>query len=521
MFVMVLKLLFILFPLTILAGRFNPGYMGEKNFSHYQGPRDPNFSIDNYQGHLTWEDHRINLDFFNYYTSVEIEEIRNINYELSNALSCPHFVLNKHYDYLRYSNRLITLSYLYESIEYRNLIAKKLNNKNTCSVNWENTLKRCQPRSRDMKEFLTNAKRALEYIEPYRVPGDFSINKFKKIWKKNLKNQYGADPAATRVLDECRKCNKLTINKSLKVLENSCIKDVSIFNEICSEKDSLFGISKVQEPYFLLSRSNITRVFDEGGFASGCLRRFAQQFKHKEKEYPQLKKIFSTIYSNLHNSKDKKFIQGRLFLAGALKEFSDKGLKSIYEEKEEVKVAKNNIPLVLEETIIVPVKKEKLLTEKKIVTKKKKQVKKRKKVVVDNRSSFLKAAQYREKFNLNYVLVDMLQFRYDLQFSIEVLNVLEKNIENYLSYSALKEMQKFDNLGSKKGPVPLMFLKFLIDSDKHQGLYNVLNILGSKFYVNNDIDKGLAGPYDYIELKNDSTTNYNWQISVLKNIKKL
>ena len=58
-----------------------------------------------------------------------------------------------------------------------------------------------------------------------------------------------------------------------------------------------------------------------------------------------------------------------------------------------------------------------------------------------------------------------------------------------------------------------MFLKYLIDFDYHQGLWNILAILGDHFYVLNDIEKK-SDPIK-IHLSNDLSTNYGWQIEVV------
>jgi len=69
-------------------------------------------------------------------------------------------------------------------------------------------------------------------------------------------------------------------------------------------------------------------------------------------------------------------------------------------------------------------------------------------------------------------------------------------------------------LGAKEAPVGLVFLKFLIDTDNHQGLYNVVNVLGEKFYVNNDFESKTEPVL--VELKNDKSTDNRWTFTLLK-----
>jgi hypothetical protein len=75
-------------------------------------------------------------------------------------------------------------------------------------------------------------------------------------------------------------------------------------------------------------------------------------------------------------------------------------------------------------------------------------------------------------------------------------------------------MKSYDLLGSKEAPVGLVFLKFLIDTENHQGLYNIVQVLGEKFYVMNDLEKK-SDPH-YIEFKNDASTRNRWQIILLR-----
>jgi hypothetical protein len=85
----------------------------------------------------------------------------------------------------------------------------------------------------------------------------------------------------------------------------------------------------------------------------------------------------------------------------------------------------------------------------------------------------------------------------------------------YITRSGLEQMKKFDKLGTKGAPLPLMFLKYLIETKKHQALYNIISILGNEFYVNNDLDEHNPPEYDYIELRNDESTSLKWQIFVM------
>ena len=76
-------------------------------------------------------------------------------------------------------------------------------------------------------------------------------------------------------------------------------------------------------------------------------------------------------------------------------------------------------------------------------------------------------------------------------------------------------MKDFDKLGEKSAPMRLLFLKYLIDNNYHQGLYNVLAILGEKFYVKNDLVKKDSKAYR-MQIQNDESTNNRWQLYLFR-----
>ncbi len=78
---------------------------------------------------------------------------------------------------------------------------------------------------------------------------------------------------------------------------------------------------------------------------------------------------------------------------------------------------------------------------------------------------------------------------------------------------ALEDMKKFDKLGTDQEPVLLRFLKFLIDQNNHQGLYNIQLVLGENFWIVNDIDD-VKKPV-FIRLLNDETTKNRWTIILM------
>ena len=153
--------------------------------------------------------------------------------------------------------------------------------------------------------------------------------------------------------------------------------------------------------------------------------------------------------------------------------------------------------------------------------KKEKEKTSKKRVVVKKKpkkSHFLISAQALEEFSMDRVDIDMLKFRYDYLFNSKMLDYLEQQMPKFFSREGLEEMKNFDSLGSKKGPVPLLFIKYLIENDKHQGLFNLIDVIGDQFYVRNNIDdESIANENDFVrlEFRGDAATAF-WQLSIVR-----
>ena len=112
------------------------------------------------------------------------------------------------------------------------------------------------------------------------------------------------------------------------------------------------------------------------------------------------------------------------------------------------------------------------------------------------------------------MLAQILKFNYDYVFSAAELQLLQSSLKNFTQRKALEQMKEGDKLGSKEAAVPLTFIKFMIDSNDHQGLYNLVGVLSDRFWIKNDVDAKLKPPAEYCELRNDSTTSNTWQLYI-------
>lgn len=519
---MVLKSFFLLFFLTSTAigAVHNPAYYGEKDFDNFYGSRDLYYQADPYQGNIQFEENKILKEYIDNLILPTLKDYQHFFYtDLQSSLNCPQWEMDKMYNYLRFSNRVIALSYIYESIRLEKLTSKKLGNHNNCIVDWQKVLRMCRPKSKDMKLFVKSAKHIAKYERDPIVDFTHSIKKYKKHWEMAYRKRRYDDISHYRVKLYCENeyCRKnMTPNIALKIIDKSCKKDLAEFVNICSELDNLYGLSEINEAYPLLANSDILTLFNKEGHALGCLRRFKQQNRSKEVQNQLLKRIFPIVYQQMSIDKER-FPQGSIFFAGTLRQFAEKGLNDIYRTEKKIIITKKS-----PKKLIIKKKKEdkvefinRIVKKKKRKIKKKKVVKKKKKRT-PKKSSFLVAVEMQQLLEMDRVKVDMLRFKYDFLFSIPLKKLLDKNLKIYTTRKGLQQMTKFDKLGSAEGPMPLMFLKYLIETHKHQALFNIIGVVGKKFYVSNDIDKLSQTKFDYIELQNNEATNNNWQINVLK-----
>ena len=95
------------------------------------------------------------------------------------------------------------------------------------------------------------------------------------------------------------------------------------------------------------------------------------------------------------------------------------------------------------------------------------------------------------------------------------MKIMGPKIKDFSSLKSLKAMKKFDKLGTLKSPIPLKFIKFLIDNKLHQNLFNIINVVSDKFYIFNDIDPDNRKT-DLILIRNDISTNFKWHLKILK-----
>jgi hypothetical protein len=343
-----------------------------------------------------------------------------------------------------------------------------------------------------------------------------SENYKKDDWLKDLKINRLKWYSHYRLKSECgTKCE----DQLAPAFNRSCENDSSLMTLICSEEDEIFGLSQNRDAYYLLGLSNIINTFNKNGEALACLQRFSEVMSHKEVRYDVLNVLFPSLQNFLRLQHRERFLQGRIFFFGSGKEFEDKGIQDLYVKEQPIKIEKlaEKIPDPTEKTVA---KMEKLrhevtphIADKATTIETKTD---RKEIAKPIKSAFLQAAEIRLLQELEMVEVDMLKLKYDYVFSLNMINSLSERLKNFMTREALLEMTTYDKLGSKEAPMPLLFVKYMIDMEEHQGLWNIISIVGDKFYVSNEIDASFNPKAELVKLINNESTGRQWQIYILR-----
>lgn len=488
------------------------GYLGEKKLDAYSERYQPLIFQDIYQGKMSFEDEIYFQNFFQpYLFHKENDYSFFLRSELSGAMICSNEQLGKHFDDIRFSYRLITLSYLLEGQWHMNLMSRHLGLKDGCQFDLSKWLKSCRPKSAEMKKFIGR----LHKFSP-RYDETLSHDYKKTDWWKEFSTNKYKWYSQYRMNSECKgKCAEEDLPKSFR---RSCEEDQKVMTLICSEIDEVYGLSQNRDAYYLLGLSNIINTFNKSGEAMGCLRRFTEVMSHKEVRYESLKQLFPPLQNFLRQRYQERFLQGRVFFYGASKEFEEKGLQDFYVKEQPIKIEK--APDSPKVAVKAPEKKAEVKEVPKVVATSpvvSEPVKAPiKEIPVAVKSAFLQAAEVREADNLERVEVDMLKLKYDYVFSLNMINTLSERLKTFMTREALVEMLSYDKLGSKEAPVPLLFLKYMIDMQEHHGLWNIISVLGERFYVSNEIDASFKPKPEYVQLMNNEQTGRQWQLYIIR-----
>lgn len=415
---------------------------------------------------------------------------------------CTSTEYNKHKDYLRYVYRLLYISLMAQSLEEYSLYLRKFNGEKVDPVN---ELKGCRPNSQDMKKFVARLNK-YDFSKRSRLIGELLPSEKVKELERIKKNQ---SPFLNHFICSGPSCTEKLLIKKLK--EN--IQKIS--REIKDSCETNLPLQKLSQKKILLSLiydSPALNIFENDSLKNTCLQKLNErEFQSQGKG--ELESVLSQILSFKQVNRYSDIVGnnplGNLFNFGALRYFDNLGLGDLIFE--EVKVASIKKPIEIKQIIKV-IKKKKI--SKNIIKKIKKIEQKTKKIEAKKYelSAIEKAVLYFQVKNKS-INVDMDKFSLDYPKMKKEFIKIQKPLKKFQTRKSLNIMKRIDKLGEKRQPFPLKFLKFLIDFDFHQGLYNILAEIGDEFYLLNDVE-GKKTPFR-IQLKNDESTNYKWNIKVI------
>ena len=519
------KYFLVVFLMSILANTYADSvsfYGGQYLIPDYYGPQDVTYSIDKVNGYAQPNDKRD--IYFNELTETDIFSLIDFwEVGLSSAANCPNLELQKNNDYIRYLYRLLTISYLFEGLKnydyYGNLFGFKLPE---CQLSYKDVFKGCTPKSTEMKKFVGRAKfrygKNLDYSKYKTLSEKKQEDWLQKLYEKR-QPEFLNNQAHYFCQNEEKKsdCGYLVKSDMQKILTNLCKREKKLINSICSETDELYGISYAEQATTLIGQSNAFKMVNKAGMGFSCLERYSRIYQGREYKKYYLKELFEDVFHELL-SRGTKYAQGSLFLPGALKEFDDVGLKKfLFVAQKPLVIPK--IKKFVEDPVYVAVAPKPIPPPPPPKPKPKPKPIKvafRQKPKPKKKSAFLKAVEKLVIIKRSKLDVNMSELQGDYIFSNQQLAALKGPIQGYQTRSGLQEMVAYDKMGSLENPIRLLFLKYLIDTKSHQGLYNIQAVLGNYFYVENDIDRK-RDPV-FIKLHLSDATDFNWQITVINKV---
>lgn len=479
----------ILILLTLNNSHASDYMVGERDFDVYYGPNYPYLNIDHRLGKIDFKDDKWLDNYFMINVSSDLVSLNSFYDQfVLPSFTCAGTDYQKNTPYMHFLNRLTAITLNYDFLKTIHIALYQINEaESKCALDYEQLFSDCAPKSEEMKKFIARAEDFFPDIIDW---GSYPLLRGKASYE-NLKSYHG---------------------ESIKLIQNTFFEDSLEQNflkacqevkkeirNLCNEKDFYFGLSKfdtVRE--FLISTSafKVVNKFDSG---EACLDQFISNNKEKE--------VFSDFEEKLIKTSlaKKTDIADGLFWYGSLKEFDDLGVAI-------VKVPQK--PIV--ESIVIEAPKPEVIVAKvepvvvaKVVPKVEQPKIEPKKVEAPKKSAFQLAY---EKFNNSKrpTEFDMSYMRSDFKYTKKILQTFNGPLRPYQTRRALTDMKKIDKLGTEKSPLSYLFLRFLVDHNLHQGLYNIKAIIGDEFYVVNDVEN--TNQVVKLKIENSEKTKFKWQL---------
>ncbi len=498
--------------------------LGEKDFDQYYGPFDPAIK----SGGIGESDQFLDEIFKNNYQS-ELGESKFFDLldfvakDLPKQSMCSNYYLNKNVTNLRYLFRLLSISYLFETLKELKKTSYNLGFGDICSLEWEQTFQKCRATDIKMANFVKRIKG--NHLKDFSNTELVKMkNEEKDLWLKNFhlksKGYKDLDLAQSRILYFCQvnklDCQNIDFENLKYAFQLSCSEDQFLMLNICSNADQLYGLSYVKEAPRLLEESNAFKKLDEDGFGRNCIKRFIDVYKPKEVRNSMFSVIFPKAQALMVKEK-RNYKQGSLFVFGSLDEFETKGLEGfLFSANEEAKAPIPKETLVTkkipQKSIPAETPTLKGLLDLSLELKKASGIETAK--VRALKSQFNQAEIKRFMSDSQQESINMDAFKKEAVFVENFSDDMQQKIYLYEKKATFLKLRDEEKLGKNNAPLPLSFLKYLIDFNEEQPLNNLVEALGERFFVLNDLED--SGKIFYIELKRE--TNF-WQISILKQSK--
>ena len=420
--------------------------------------------------------------------------------DYSKNKDCPNQEYRGLKDYLAYTYRLLYISLLEENLEELVIYHKKMTGKGLDALTGLST---CVPKSSDMKKFLSRVKNY--------DPG-MKLKLISKLLPSERKRLFSENDSyiINFLCPKAKSCTENFVSDELKRLINESNRLIS---RHCEQQEPLFNTGSNEVFFSLIYDSPALDIFESEQLKRSCLLKLRRSKSSRIAPIVEdglLDRIIKYKEKFMYSSSKVSSPLGNIFNFGALKYFDSIGLGDFIFK--EVKVAQIKKDIKVKEIVKI-IKKKKV---KKEIIKKIQKVEKKIKAKEKRRRriSAFERAVFAFKAKRVPIMVDMRRFEIDYPEIKKDFLKIRSSLEKFQTRKSLDIMKRVDRLGTKDQPLPLKFLKFLIDFDYHQGLYNMVTVLGDNFYLVNDIEKKKS--LVKVNLRNDKETNFRWNIKVLE-----
>jgi hypothetical protein len=307
---------------------YSESFLGEKDFSIYFGPFDPSLKKGGIGESSIFVDDSFKQNYLRDYIGPDAFNLLDfIANDLPRDSLCSNYYLDKNAKNIKYLFRLLTLSYLFETLKAEKILSYNLGFGDICSLEWEETFQNCKAREIPMANFIKRIKG--NHLKDFSNKSLIKMkNDQRELWLRKFHQNANSfkelDLAQSRILYFCRTnnldCKTISFEDLKFAFQLSCSEDQNFLLKICSNTDELYGLSYVKEAPKLIEESSVFAKINEEGYGKNCIKRFINVFKSKEMKNPLLSVIFPKVEA-LMIKENRAYKQGSLFVYGALDDF--------------------------------------------------------------------------------------------------------------------------------------------------------------------------------------------------------